>query len=306
MSRRRFLLLAFFSIFPAVGALGAYMAYTWPHPPVSYNGKTPIRLKVAGVRGLVLYLDPSDYVMTPFLVKTGTWEPDETEWLVRTVQPGETFVDAGANIGYYTVIAARLVGESGKVYAFEPDPRNLELLRKNVRANGLTNVVIEPKALSNAPGPIKLFLAPNNKGDHRIYQPEGESRPSVDVEAVRLDEYLQIAGRSLDVLKVDTQGAEGLILEGASGAFAREGDRPAIFMEFWPHAMRSMGTNPTALLEKLRSLRYKLYELNPSRPDQGLRMVEVETLLSNYDIPDQTQPQTNLLLFRGERQPPRP
>lgn len=300
------LALALFSIFPAVGALGAYLAYTWPYRPVTYDGKAPIRLRGAGARGLVLYLDPNDHVMTPFLVKTGTWEPDETEWLVRTVQPGDTFVDAGANIGYYTVIAARLVGESGKVYAFEPDPKNFELLRKNVRANGLTNVVLEPRALSNAPGTIKLFLARDNKGDHRIYQPEGESRPSVDVEAVRLDEYLRAAGRKLDVLKVDTQGAEGLILEGASGALEGSGDRPAIFMEFWPHAMRSMGTEPADVLEKLRSFRFQLYELNPNRPDLGLRKVEAVDLLSNYDVPNQTQPQTNLVLFRGDREPPRP
>ena len=159
--------------------------------------------------GLKMYLDPTDKVITPTILVIGNWEPAETAWFLRIVKPGDTIVDVGANVGYYTIIGSRLVGDKGKVYAFEPEPAKFELLEKNVRLNGLTNVVLERKALSNRKGTLKLFIADKNKGDHRIYQPEGESRPSVDVEAVRLDEYFKDHKRRIDVLKIGHPGRRG-------------------------------------------------------------------------------------------------
>ncbi len=140
------------------------------------------------------------------------------------------------------------------MYAFEPEPKNFELLQKNVRLNGLTNVVLERKALSNRKGTMKLFIADDNKGDHRIYQPENEDRPSVDVEAVRLDEYFKDHERRIDFLKTDTQGAEGVILEGMTGLFEGRTDGPTIFMEFWPHALQRDGDRRRRPLEDARGL----------------------------------------------------
>ncbi len=88
------------------------------------------------------------------------------------------------------------------------------MLQKNVRLNGLTNVTLEQKAVSNAPGELELYLATENKGDHRIFQARGESRESVTVEAVVLDEYFKGRESEINFIKVDTQGAEGVIVEG--------------------------------------------------------------------------------------------
>ena len=173
----------------------------------------------------------------------GNWDGRD-RLVLRTVKPGDMIVDAGANFGYYTIIGSRLVGDKGKVYAFEPDPTNFELLQKNVRLNGLTNnVVLERKALSNRKGTLKLFIADQNKGDHRIYQPVGESRRSIDVEAVRLDGYFKDHQRGIDVLKSDTQGAEGVILEGMTGLL--EG-RPTARRSSWSSGRtHSRGWGPT-------------------------------------------------------------
>ena len=91
---------------------------------------------------------------------------------------------------------------------------------------------------------MKLFIADKNKGDHRIYQPEGETRPSVEVEAVRLDEYFKDDRHGIDMIKMDTQGAEGVILEGMAGLFDRRSDGPTIFMEFWPTPSRRWVPTP--------------------------------------------------------------
>jgi FkbM family methyltransferase len=250
-----------------------------------------------------MYLDPTDKVITPTIVMYGSWEGGETVWFVRTVKPGDTIVDAGANAGYYTVIGSRLVGDRGKVYAFEPDPTNFELLRKNVQLNGLTNVVMERKALSNRNGTLKLFIADANKGDHRIYQPKGESRPWVEVEAVRLDDYFRDHKRGIDFIKIDTQGAEGLILEGMTGLLEGHTDRPTIFMEFWPHGLKGMGTDPDALLRTLQSYNYKLYDMH-APGGKPLPAVEPAYLLAAHPV-DVFESQTDLMLLRGGRKPPK-
>jgi len=303
MSLRRFLVLSLTSAFPVVVGLVAYLALTWPYPPPHYDGKEPFALRIHGMRGIKMYLDPRDSVITPTILSTGSWEADETAWFLRSVKPGDTFVDVGANVGYYTIIGSRLVGDKGKVYAFEPEPESFALLQKNVRLNGLTNVVLEQKALSNRKGVIKLFIADLNKGDHRIYQPEGESRPSVEVEAVRLDEYFKGQKRGIDVLKMDTQGAEGVILEGMTGLLEGRPDGPTIFMEFWPHALKEMGTDPGALLKTLQSYHYQFYYFNP-KGREGLTRIEPADLLAAYPV-EASQAQLNLMVLRGGREPPK-
>jgi FkbM family methyltransferase len=323
MSFRKLLMFALASFLFLVGGLVGYFVFTWPSSrylaelaakpvkrPVAppsivppYDGKEPFELKIEGMPGLKLYLDPDDKVMTPTILVLGLWEMSETYEFLRALKPGNTFVDAGANIGYYTVIAGRLLGDKGKVYAFEPEPKNFAMLQKNVRLNGLTNVVLEQKALSNRKGTVKLFIADANKGDHRIYQPEYENRSSVDVEAVRLDEYFKDHERRIDLLKTDTQGAEGVILEGMTGLFEGRTDGPTIFMEFWPHALGELGTDAGALLKMLASYKYKFYEF-ADHGGRGVRAVEPAELLAEHLLVN-TQYQTNLMVLRGGRQPPK-
>jgi FkbM family methyltransferase len=322
-SGRRLLVLSMTTTLLVIAGLGAYVAFTWPRsqsiparpsgsftPPrhassvvPPYDGKEPFSLKIEGLPGLKLYLDTRDQVITPTILVLGKWEPAETGWFLRTVKPGDTVVDAGANVGYYTVIGSRLVGDKGKVYAFEPEPVSFAMLQKNVRLNGLTNVVLEQKALSNRKGILKLFIAHENKGDHRIYQPDGESRPSVDVEAVRLDEYFKDQQRAVNVIKMDTQGAEGLILEGMKGLLEGRTDGPTIFMEFWPHGLKGMGTDAGGLLKKLQSYDYRFYDINP-KGKKGLPLVEPADLLVAHPV-DAPDSQTDLLILRGGREPPK-
>jgi len=321
MSPRRQLVLALAFLLLLVGGLVAYFVFSWPSSPSladrassrppytppprpSLDGKEPFELKIKGMPGLKMYLDPTDIAVTRSIVMTGNWETDETFWFLRTVKPGDTIVDAGANVGYYTLIGSRLVGDKGKVYAFEPEPANFELLQKNVRLNGLTNnVVLERKALSNRKGTVKLFIADKNKGDHRIYQPEGESRPSIDVEAVRLDEYFKDHKPGIDFIKMDTQGAEGVILEGMTGLLEGRADGPTIFMEFWPHGLKGMGTDAGGLLKTLQSYKYKFYEFTP-QGGKGPRAVEPADLLAAHPV-DSFKSYTNLMLLREGREPPK-
>lgn len=321
MSPRRFLVLASTALALVVVGIAVFLAIIWPWPRMNvvkpgsiqvppsssivprYDGKEPWELTVKDMPGIKMYLDPDDQVITPTILVTGSWEQNETALFLRTVKPGDTVVDAGANMGYYTIIGSRLVGEKGRIYAFEPDPSNFALLEKNVKLNGCTNVVLERKALSDRKGTLKLFIARENRGDHRIYQPEGESRSSIDVEAVRLDEYLREHKTGIDVLKMDVQGAEGHILDGLTGLLEDRKDGPTIFMEVWPHALRGMGTDASGMLRKLESHHYTFYNVNPPKRGPVARITTAE-LLADYPIKD-TQAQGNILALRGGLQPPK-
>ena len=81
------------------------------------------------------------------VLSSGTYEPEETRLFRSKCRPGDTVIDVGANVGWYTVIASKLVGKKGRVIAFEPEPVNFAILKKNVLANGCENVILELKAL---------------------------------------------------------------------------------------------------------------------------------------------------------------
>jgi hypothetical protein len=125
----------------------------------------------------------------------------------------------------------------------------------------------------------------------------------VDVEAVRLDEYFKDQKRPIDVLKMDTQGAEGLILEGMTGLLEGQTDGPTIFMEFWPHGLKGIGTDAGVLLKKLQSYNYKFYDFHPKQK-KGLPLVEPADLLAAHPV-DDFAAQTDLLVLRGGREPPK-
>ncbi len=217
-----------------------------------------LRFRLSGtvsVNGDTMRLDPSDSVITPFMVETGTWEPTETAIFREHTGPGDTVIDVGANVGYYTLLGASLVGEEGRVIAFEPDPAAFDLLMGNVASNGYRNVTLEQKAVSNEEGTLDLYIAEANKGDHRIYQPGG--REHVEVETVSLDGYLANSPGRVDFLKIDTQGAEGAILAGAIDTLTRNQDI-VLVVEFWPASMRELGYDPAAVLETLTDLGFHL------------------------------------------------
>ena len=116
------------------------------------------------VQGHLMWLDRRDALE---LATREVYERTATGIVQREINEGDVVLDIGANIGYYTLLAARLVGPTGQVIAFEPDQTNFALLRKNVEANGYRNVVLVNKAVSDHNGTAELFLNDANPGDHR-------------------------------------------------------------------------------------------------------------------------------------------
>lgn len=212
------------------------------------------RLKsVARVQGHKMFLDPRDHLN---LFSNGIYEPFETEIVKTEIRKGDIVLDIGANIGYYTLIFANLVGSEGKVFAFEPDPGNFALLEKNVEANGYHNVILVNKAVSNKNGKIKLYLS-DDIGDHRIYDP-GDGRKFVEIEAIRLDDYFKQGNSRVNFIKMDIQGAEWEAIQGMNLLLQKNKDLKVI-TEFSPKLLRISGFKPEDYLGLLINHDFKLY-----------------------------------------------
>ena len=223
-----------------------------------------------------MYLDLSDRVLSETLYVTGVWEKDVTAYLMKLLESGMVVVDIGANVGYYTLLAAEKVGGHGKVFAFEPEPSRYTLLEKNVRVNGLKNVILAQKAVSNKTGTARLYLDPrHNPGDHRLFD-SFDGRESVAVETTSLDDFFKDKGPFIHVIKMDIQGAEMAALEGMANTIKRHHDLTLI-TEFWPDGMKAFGFSPTEFLSTLIGHGFHLYI--PNDQTQSLQEIEPEQVM---------------------------
>lgn len=174
-----------------------------------------ISLDIPGLApGLQMQVHASgDRMISESLRRDRCWEPYETAITLQHLQAGDIYVDVGANIGYYTLVAAARVGTQGKVFAYEPDAANFRLLETNIALNNLAQVQAFPLALHHQHAEGKLFLSRDNFGDHRIYEAR-EARQSQPIKLVHGASHLDALTDHIDFLKIDTQGAECFVVQG--------------------------------------------------------------------------------------------
>lgn len=220
--------------------------------------KKPVLLN--DCQGSRMYVDPRDQAISRFLMLDGVYEPEETKMFKDTIKPGMVVLDIGANIGYYTLIASKLVGDTGKVYAFEPVPRNYQFLKKNVQINNYTNVVTIPKALSNKKGKQKIFVNSRQFGSCSLFEGCVACDYSVTIETLTMDEFFKTHNKKIDLIKMDVEGAEGLILEGSKEIL--EANNITIFMEFCPRMLKGCKTDPLKLLYELKKQGFNIYRVD--------------------------------------------
>jgi FkbM family methyltransferase len=181
-------------------------------------------------------------------------EPKLTELLLtRFKSPGERhFIDVGANIGYFTCLMGKLAGSSGKVLAIEPEPQNFALLRQNIELNRLTNATVQPCALGASEGSAMLGLyKAANRGRHSLV--DTQAKTQIEVPVRTLDELVRNAGpntKSWSLLKIDVEGYEGFVLDGAKETLPQV---ETLVMEYSPALLRAGGRDPAATLRLLAS-----------------------------------------------------
>lgn len=184
-----------------------------------------------------IFVSPADTVVGRHIYETKTYEPNVTAAITKATASGMCFVDVGANIGYFTMLASRLVGKGGKVIAFEPFQYNVKLLYLSARANGFDNIEIYPFAVADRQGLIAYDNMASNGVISEIENSLNSVLSTTLVYSVSLDGILQHLDR-LDVLKIDVEGAEYMVLKGAHDLLKRF--RPIIFSEFSPPFLQAL------------------------------------------------------------------
>jgi len=209
----------------------------------------------------LIALNKKDFIVSGALA-LGFYEKMEAEFIKTKIKPGLVVIDIGANVGFYTVILARLVGPKGQVISFEPEPENFSFLEKTIKINDFKNVLAYQLAVTDKSGTGKLFLSADNKGDHRLYDPGNfKSQSRIDIPLTTLDDFLTEKDfNRVDLVKMDIQGAEGLVLKGMKNTL-RKNKNIKLFLEFWPLGLLKSGANPRLLLKELEELGFKIFKI---------------------------------------------
>lgn len=264
-----------------------------------YEITNPKDIVFIKIKDKKMYVNSSDIGVASPLIKSGIYEEYETEMFENLIKSSTMLIDIGANIGYYTLTAANKMNR-GVIYSFEPVPANYDLLNKNINVNHYDNVKTFQKAVSDSNGKIRIFLDGTNLGNHSLTRNNVVDKSNyVEVETITLDSFfndLNLFNKDIFV-KIDTQGAEGLVVSGAQDLL--KNNNVKILMEFWPKGLRNMGTDPLELLDKLQDYGFKIKLLNDK--SKSLQNWNKKDIINYCDNLEDGIDQVNLFLEKGNK-----
>ena len=227
---------------------------------------------VALESGQKLRLRPEDQLAKEIL-NGESFEKAIREKIFEHTEAGMVVLDIGGNIGYYTIDLAKLVGLSGKVVSFEPNPPMIEELKRNVELNGLQNVIVQPIALSNQSGEAEFHCPRPGWEGHASLRSNVtfQTFERIRVKTRKLDDVLQDLGiNSVDLIKIDVEGAERLIFQGARRLLTSH-RKPLIFFECAETTCRAFGHCVLDVLRELADCGYQIEQIDYgmwfARPD---------------------------------------
>lgn len=191
-------------------------------------------------------------------------EEKVTKLLADVLKTSRCFADVGANIGYFTCFASKIMRD-GTVYAFEMNEGNLAVLKKNISMNRLANVVPVHAAVTDSNGFITKYTSRKTAGNYSLARPVGENEhcEEAGVPAIALDDFFDRSGILPDVYKIDVEGAEMLVLKGMGRILRDSG--PKLLLELHPGTLPRMGTSAGEIVSMLAGLGYRMFEIENMR-----------------------------------------
>ena len=193
------------------------------------------------------------------------FEPAEWKFVKKFLEKGMTVLDIGAHHGFYTILAAKRVGSSGRVIAFEPSPRERRRLLSNLKLNHCCRAKVEPFAISKEDGEALFFVVDGRQTMFNSLRPPAISEPinRITVRTVTLDSYVEKEQiERIDFVKIDAEGAELDILTGAKKSFGQR-FRPLIMVEANDLRTGQWGYPSSNILDALSGLRYRWFSMGP-------------------------------------------
>jgi len=232
--------------------------------------------------GQKIFVDTRSVDIGTHLLLNGLWEQNYVKAFLNLLRPGNVVLDIGANHGVYALVAAQHVGAAGRVLAFEPNPAFAELIRASVSVNGLSDVVtVVQAAVSDSVGEVVLIVNPMWSGGAHLQQsadePDGSNTHRVS--CLALDDYSGLAGASVDAIKMDIEGAEGLALQGMRQLIDRS-PRLKIMMEFCPSMLARYPVDAQGVVAFLDGRGFSCWQI---AADGSVRPDRWTTLLSEPD-----------------------
>lgn len=211
--------------------------------------------------GLWMQLDIRDLVQETLLLE-GIWEPKTTRYLCTSLRSGHVFIDIGANAGYFSLLASRCVGESGRVLAVEPNPAMAKQLQQNIERSGLANVAIVEAACSDCAGICELFVGNSyNTGNSSLSPNNLAWTKSVRVRCIRADLLSEMYHlQRVDLVKIDVEGAELQVLRGMATVLKHL--RPKIIIELSPSLLKGFSVTVDAVQRYFSDLAYSVAPLD--------------------------------------------
>ncbi|WP_078119415.1 FkbM family methyltransferase [Thiosocius teredinicola] len=238
------------------------------------------------VQGYKMYLDSRDISLTPHLIQDGIWEDWVTTAIQRLVRPGDRAVDVGANVGYFSLLLAGLVGKQGYVWSVEANAEIYELAYRNLEVNGFRDrSSVSMCAAYKEQTTLEFKVYEKHKGSSSIHVPDGDpekyndSVTTVNVEARKLDDI--VGEGTVNFMKIDAEGSEPEVLLGADRLLTESTDL-GIVLEFAPsfYAGTSRGAD---LLDLLSS---RGFSFSMIMKDSSIKPVTREQLLARTEYCD--------------------
>jgi FkbM family methyltransferase len=211
-----------------------------------------------------LLCSDSDHALLASLIDVGELEPGTRVLIERFLRPGDVFVDVGANVGMISLAAARTMQGQGKIFAFEPFAPTRELLEKTVWLNGFSTIFeCIGAAVADKPGETRLYLG-GTSGHHSLFPLEANPRTAgsaVDVKVVTLDQALP-RGQSVTLLKIDAEGAELDVINGAHSILAANADI-GLIVEFGVSHLKHVGHSVENWLSLFAEMEFEYRVIHP-------------------------------------------
>lgn len=248
----------------AVRRIKEARALRWAQPVFTFFRPAYLRLitLLAGNRGLLLTIDGEEVrLCSEFSHFPQQWEPGVSRMLRAALKPGGVFYDVGAYVGTYTLLAARRVGAGGMCYSFEPSQVNVDFLRRHLEFNRVgSRAEVFRAAVGREDGQLEMSIASEISMTNRAAA-AAPGTASVKVPCIALDSFAT-THRPPTVIKIDVEGAELLVLQGAKGILRDQ--RPIIVCSIHLDWLRDLGGSYEAVESLAAELRYKVYRLADS------------------------------------------
>jgi len=247
----------------------------------------PSQDTISEIHGLKI-IGQSNSSMTQRIVTLGEYEEETTKLFHEIIREGMTVLDLGANIGYYSLLAGSLIG-TGKVFAFEPFPETFSLLRRNIQINGFTNITPINKAVSNLIGKQKFFSVNDPTSNSLFQKASGESTKTIEVDSITIDAFVYENKLTVDVVKMDIEGAEIQVLAGMNKTIINN-PNIKIIAELSPRVLERCNCKPIDFLNEVFKYGFKILAIDDEKKTRTLVTLDnVEDIITStyrrYPVP---------------------